>query len=39
MNYCKIDITNQPEMMPNPFRVTVANPSEEQKAQLAAMFG
>lgn len=26
-------------MMPNPFRVIVANPTEEQKAQLAAMFG
>ena len=39
MNYCKINTGNQPEMMPNPFRVTVANPTEEQKAQLAGMFG
>ncbi len=26
-------------MMPNPFHVTVANPTDEQKAQLASMFG
>ena len=39
MNYCKINTSNQPEIMPNPFRVTVANPTEEQKAQLADMFG
>lgn len=39
MNYCKINTQNQPEMMPNPFRVTLANPTEEQKAALAALFG
>ena len=39
MNYCKINTQNQPQMMPNPFRVTVANPTEEQKSQLADMFG
>ena len=39
MNYCKINTSNQPEMMPNPFRAIVANPTEEQKVQLAAMFG
>lgn len=38
MNYCKINTQNQPQLMPNPFRVAVANPTEEQKAQLAAMF-
>ena len=25
--------------MPNPFKVVVANPDDEQKAQLAVMFG
>lgn len=39
MNYCKITTAKQAQMMPNPFRVTVANPTEEQKAQLAEMFG
>lgn len=39
MNYCKINTQSQPEMMPNPFRVTVANPTDAQKAQLAEMFG
>lgn len=39
MNYCKINTQNQPELMPNPFRVVVANPGEEQKAALAALFG
>ena len=39
MNYCKITTEKQAQMMPNPFRVTVANPTEEQKAQLAEMFG
>lgn len=39
MNYCKITTYKQPQMMPNPFRVVVANPTEEQKTQLASMFG
>lgn len=39
MNYCKITTAKSAQMMPNPFRVVVANPDEEQKAQLAAMFG
>lgn len=39
MNYCKINTYNQPELMPNPFKITVANPTEEQKSILAEMFG
>lgn len=39
MNYCKINIEHQPMLMPNPFKVVVSNPTEEQKAQLADMFG
>lgn len=39
MNYCKITTDNQAQMMPNPFRVAVSNPDDEQKAQLAEMFG
>lgn len=39
MNFCKITTARQAQMMPNPFRVAVANPTEEQKAQLAGMFG
>ena len=39
MDYCKIKENQQPEMMPNPFRVFVANPTDAQKAQLADMFG
>lgn len=39
MNYCKINTSNRPEIMPNPFRVVVSNPTEAQKAQLAEMFG
>ena len=39
MDYCKITTDARPQLMPNPFRVTVANPDEEQKAQLAEMFG
>lgn len=39
MNYCKINTQSQPELMPNPFRVVVSNPSEEQKAALAELFG
>ena len=39
MNYCKITSDKQAQMMPNPFKVVVANPDDEQKAQLAAMFG
>lgn len=39
MNYCKINTYNQPEMMPNPFRVVVSNPTDEQKAVFADMFG
>ena len=39
MNYCKINTARQAQMMPNPFRVTVSNPTDEQKAQLAEMFG
>lgn len=39
MNYCKITKSKTAQTMPNPFYVTVANPNEEQKAQLAAMFG
>ena len=38
MNYCKIRTDKSAQMMPNPFRVTVANPTEVQKAQLAEMF-
>lgn len=39
MNYCKITTDNQAQMMPNPFHVVVANPTDEQKAQLSFMFG
>ena len=39
MNYCKIDTSNQPEMMPNPFHATIANPNETQKEKLAELFG
>ena len=39
MNYCKITTDDQAQMMPNPFRIVAANPTEEQKAQLASMFG
>lgn len=39
MNYCKIKTDAQPQMMPNPFRVVVSNPTDEQKAQFAEMFG
>ena len=39
MNYCKITTDNQAQMMPNPFRVTVANPDDNTKATLAELFG
>lgn len=39
MNYCKITTDKQPQMMPNPYHVAVANPTGTQKAQLAEMFG
>lgn len=38
-DYGKQTATHGCEDMPNPFRVTVANPTEEQKATLAQMFG
>ena len=38
MNYCRITTEKKAQMMPNPFRVVVANPSDEQKAKLADMF-
>lgn len=39
MDYGKQTTTHGCENMPNPFRVTVANPDEETKAILAQMFG
>ena len=39
MNYCKINTARQTQMMPNPVNVTIANPSEEQKAAVAQLGG
>ena len=39
MNYCKINASQQAQQMPNPFHATIANPNDEQKAALAAIFG
>lgn len=39
MDYCKITTTGQAQRMPNPLKVTIANPTEEQKATLAPMLG
>ena len=39
MNYCKITITRQAQQMPNPVTLTIANPTEEQKAKVADLGG
>lgn len=39
MDYGKQTAAHGCEDMPNPFRATIANPTEEQKAALAQMFG
>ena len=39
MDYCKITAEKQAQMMPNPFRATIANPNEAQKSTLAELFG
>lgn len=36
--YAKITSDGQLQMFPNPYRVVVANPNDEMKAQLASMF-
>ena len=38
-DYGKQTVSHGCEDMPNPFRATIANPTEEQKAALAALFG
>lgn len=35
MDYCKITDTNEALMMPNPYRLEVVNPTDEQKATIA----
>lgn len=39
MEYAKIKQDGTIENMPNPYRVTVSNPTETVKAKLAEMFG
>lgn len=37
MNYCKITTTKQAQIMPNPVHLTIANPTENQKATVAEL--
>lgn len=39
MNYCKITSQKKPQMMPNPYHLTIANPTESQKKTIANMDG
>ena len=39
MNYCKITTAKQAHMMPNPVHITIANPTEAQKALVAELDG
>lgn len=39
MDYCKITTTGAAQRMPNPLRVTIANPTEAQKAAIAPVLG
>lgn len=37
MNYCKITTEGNAMVMPNPVKVTIANPTEEQKTLIAQL--
>ena len=37
MNYCKIRTDGQAYPMPDPYRMTIANPTDEQKALIAQL--
>jgi len=37
MNYCKITTTKSAQIMPNPYHLTVANPTDATKAVIAGL--